>query len=100
VLVQLLHDKSAIIIAVVGTDEKAEFVKNLGADHIINYKKENINERVLEFTNGEGVHASLDSAGGLNFELSMNAIRKNGSLISYGTAAGEIPNVSERKKKK
>lgn len=37
-LVQLLHEKGAIVIGITSTDEKADFVKTLGADHFINYK--------------------------------------------------------------
>jgi NADPH2:quinone reductase len=95
-LVQLIHQKGATVIGSVSSDEKAEFIKKLGADYAINYKKENIVDRVLEITDGEGVHASLDSVGGADFEKSLKAIRSNGVVISFGTAAGPPPPVSSR----
>ena len=43
--------------------EKAEIAKSYGADHVILYTKENTVQRVLEITNGEGVHAVYDGVG-------------------------------------
>lgn len=95
-LVQLIHQKGATVIASVGSDEKAEFVKKLGADHVINYKKENLIERVLEITNGQGVSLSLDSVGGPGFAESIEKIiAYNGAIISFGSAAGPPPAVSD-----
>ncbi|UII55378.1 zinc-binding dehydrogenase [Cytobacillus spongiae] len=38
-----------------------EYVKSLGADEVIDYREENVKERVLEITNGRGVDAVIDS---------------------------------------
>ncbi|KAI7879839.1 uncharacterized protein EV154DRAFT_450846 [Mucor mucedo] len=92
ILVQLVHQKGGIAIGITSSDEKAAFVKELGADHVINYKSENILQRVLEITKGEGVHLSLDSVGGASFEeSSIQTLRYNGLVVSYGFAAGRPP---------
>ena len=93
-LAQLIHDKGAIVIGTTSSKEKAEFAKKNGADYVINYKEENILERVLEITKGEGVHAVLDSVGGSGFEDSIKAVRYNGIVISYGSAGGPAAPVS------
>lgn len=94
-LVQLIHQKGGVVIGTTSSDEKAAYIKGLGADHVINYKKENILERVLEITHGKGVHLSLDSIGGSTFEdSSINTLRFNGTVISFGFAAGLAPAVS------
>jgi NADPH2:quinone reductase len=87
-LAQLIHDKGAIVIGTTSSKDKAEFGKKNGADYVINYKEENILERVLEITKGEGVHAVLDSVGGPGFSDSIKAVRPNGIVVSYGGAAG------------
>jgi NADPH2:quinone reductase len=90
----LIHDKGAIVIGTTSSKEKAEFAKKNGADYVINYKEENVLERVLEITKGEGVHAVYDSVGGPGFEDAIKAVRYNGSVIHFGTTAGPSPPVS------
>lgn len=55
--------KGATVIGTTSTPEKAELAKSYGADHVILYTKENTVQRVLEITNGEGVHAVFDGVG-------------------------------------
>ena len=43
--------------------EKAELAKSYGADYVILYPTENTVERVLEITDGQGVHAVFDGVG-------------------------------------
>lgn len=90
-LAQLLNEKGAIVIGTTSSKEKAEFAKKNGAHHVINYKEENFVERVLEITEGKGVHLALDSVGGAGFADSIKSLRTNGTVISFGSAAGPIP---------
>jgi NADPH:quinone reductase len=53
----------ATVIGTTSTPEKAEIAKRHGADHVILYKHEDVVQRVLEITNGEGVHAIFDGVG-------------------------------------
>lgn len=55
--------RGATVIGTTSSLEKAEVAKSYGADHVILYKKENTVQRVLEITNGEGVHAVFDGVG-------------------------------------
>lgn len=55
--------RGATIIGTTSTPEKAEIAKSYGADHVILYTKENTVQRVLEITNGQGVHAVYDGVG-------------------------------------
>jgi NADPH2:quinone reductase len=93
-LAQLIHDKGATVIGTTSSKEKAEFAKKNGADYVINYKEENILERVLEITKGEGVDAVLDSVGGPGFGDSIKATKYNGVVVAYGIAGGEASAVS------
>lgn len=55
--------RGATVIGTTSTPEKAEIAKSYGADHVILYTQENTVQRVLEITNGEGVHAVFDGVG-------------------------------------
>ena len=55
--------RGATVIGTTSSEEKATLAKSYGADHVILYTKENTVQRVLEITNGEGVHAVFDGVG-------------------------------------
>ena len=60
---QLIKARGATVIGTTSTPEKAAIAKAHGADHVILYKQEDTVQRVLELTNGEGVHAIFDGVG-------------------------------------
>lgn len=62
-LTQIAKQRGATVIGSTSTPEKAQIAKENGADHVILYKDEDVVKRVLEITNGEGVHASYDGVG-------------------------------------
>lgn len=55
--------RGATVIGTTSTKEKAELARANGADHVILYPVEDTVQRVLEITNGEGVHAVFDGVG-------------------------------------
>jgi NADPH:quinone reductase-like Zn-dependent oxidoreductase len=63
ILCQLIKARGATVIGTTSTPEKAALAKKYGADHVILYKEENTVERVLQITNGEGVHGIFDGVG-------------------------------------
>jgi len=78
------------VIGCVGSEEKAELVKQNGCSHTILYRDEDIPSRVREFTNGEGVAAAYDSIGKATFEASLDSLRPFGVLATYGNASGPV----------
>jgi NADPH2:quinone reductase len=85
------------MIGTVGSDEKAELAKAHGCTHIINYKNENIVERVKEITGGKGVPVVYDSIGKDTFTASLDCLSPMGMMVSFGTTSGPVPpfNLSE-----
>jgi len=81
----------ATVIGTTSSKEKAELAKQNGADHVIIYKEEDTVARVLEITNGEGVHAIFDGVGKDTFESDFHMIRRKGTLVSVGNASGPVP---------
>lgn len=55
--------RGAIVIGTTSTEDKAKLARANGADHVILYRQEDTVQRVLEITNGEGVHAVYDGVG-------------------------------------
>ncbi|KAG2155734.1 hypothetical protein DEU56DRAFT_868123 [Suillus clintonianus] len=90
-MAQLAKSRGATVIGTTSTPEKAALAKANGADHVILYKSENTVARVLELTNGEGVHAIFDGVGKDTFESDLVMIRRKGTLVSVGNASGAVP---------
>ncbi|KAI8986772.1 NAD-P-binding protein [Trametes punicea] len=88
---QLIKARGATVIGTTSTPEKAELAKQYGADHVILYTKEDTVQRVLELTNGEGVHAIFDGVGKDTFESDFKMIRRKGTIVSVGNASGAVP---------
>lgn len=63
IFAQIAKHRGAIVIGTTSTQEKADLAKKHGADYVILYPTENTVERVLEITNGEGVHVIYDGVG-------------------------------------
>ena len=80
----------ATVIGTVGSDEKAELARAHGCDHPIVYTRENFTERVRELTDGAGVPVVYDSVGRDTFEGSLDCLRPQGMLVSFGQSSGKI----------
>ena len=58
-----------------------DFVKSLGATHVIDYKTENIVSRVHEITNNVGVEIAFDTVGGNNDIFAANSLAFEGQMV-------------------
>lgn len=79
------------MIGTVGSDEKAALAREHGCAHTINYKTENIVERVKEMTDGKGVPVVYDSVGNDTFYNSLDCLAPLGMMVSFGSASGPVP---------
>lgn len=82
------------IIGTVGSAEKAKLIMDLGADAAINYREEDVPERVRELTNGTGVDVVLDGVGADTFESSVKSLARYGRLVAFGQSSGPPTPVS------
>nr|WP_321455091.1 quinone oxidoreductase [uncultured Cohaesibacter sp.] len=94
IAVQWLKAIGATVIGTVGSDEKAELVKGLGCDHVINYRTESVPERVLEITDGAKLPVVYDGVGKDTFEDSLDCLRPRGLMVSFGNASGAVTGVN------
>jgi len=93
-LVQWLKHLGATVIGTVGSADKAERARALGADHVIEYKREDIAERVREITGGDGVPVVFDGVGGSTWEASLKSAARRGLIVSFGNAGGPVEGVN------
>ena len=63
VAVQLAKLQGAEVCTTVSSEEKANFVKQLGADSVILYKNTDVVDEVLTWTQGQGVDLAFDTVG-------------------------------------
>ena len=89
-LIQLAKSLGAgKVYATVGSDEKAEVAKNLGADEVINYRDQAFDHAINDLTDGRGVDLICDSIAGKTSELGMNCLANFGRLVVFGHTAPE-----------
>ncbi|MAH85011.1 MAG: hypothetical protein CBB68_12255 [Rhodospirillaceae bacterium TMED8] len=85
--IQMAKIAGATVIATASTSGKADRTRELGADHVVNYKEESLLEAVRDLTNGIGVDRFIDVAFGENIASASRIIKPNGILTSYGSDA-------------
>lgn len=84
----------ARVIAVVGDEAKAAYVRALGATEVvIRSKDRSIAADVRALTGGRGVDVVYDSVGAATFEASLDSLALRGHLVSFGNASGAVPAV-------
>lgn len=92
--IQLAKAFGAEVFTTVGSEEKAEAVRKLGADHAINYNKTDFVEAVLEATGGHGVEVILDMVGGDYVERNWKVAAVEGRICQIATLNGVAENVN------
>ena len=91
ILVQWAKAIGASVIGTVGSDEKARLARELGCDHVILYRTEDVAKKVREITGGAGVPVAYDSVGKDTFEGTLASIARRGLFVSFGNASGPVP---------
>jgi NADPH:quinone reductase-like Zn-dependent oxidoreductase len=91
-LIQIAKLFHATVITTVGDDWKIEKARALGADLVINHKKEDFLEAVKKITSGGLADIVVDHVGAATFNKSIVAVRKGGQLVTFGATTGdEVP---------
>jgi NADPH2:quinone reductase len=85
---QWANSIGAHVIGTVGSAEKAELARAHGYRDVINYRTENVLERLLEITGGEKLPVVYDGVGKDTFEISLDCLQPRGLLVSFGNASG------------
>jgi NADPH2:quinone reductase len=89
--VELGKTQGATVIPAAATDDKLAYARSLGADHTINYNRQNLKEEAKALTEGRGVDVVFDPVGGDLSEAAFRTLGWNGRHLVIGFAAGDIP---------
>ena len=83
--IQIAKAKGARVATTVSSEQNAQIVQNLGAEHVINYREETVEEYVQRLTGGRGFDVVYDTVGGSNFDQSLKATRLRGRMVTVFT---------------
>lgn len=84
-IAKLLH---ATVYATVGSEEKRERAQALGADTVINYQRESVEERIKALTAGRGVDVVVEHVGPQTWDGSVRSLARGGRLVTCGATSG------------
>ena len=87
--VQFAKAAGATVITTVSSPEKANAARHAGADHVIDYRREAVGERVMAVTGKNGVDAVIELDVAANAKLIPQVLRPRGLVVVYGTGAAE-----------
>src|SRR5450432_2284563 len=82
------------VITTVGDDSKIEGVKALGADHVINYRKDRFEGETRKITKKKGVDVVFEHVGADTFSGSLLSMKRGGRLVTCGATSGPSGNLN------
>jgi NADPH2:quinone reductase len=91
IMVQWAKAIGAEVIATVGSEAKAARARELGADHVILYREQDVAAEVRRITGGKGVPVAYDSVGKDTFEGTLGSLARRGLFVTFGNASGPVP---------
>lgn len=94
--IQVCKMFGARIVVTVGTDDKADFCRSLGASHVINYKTGNWDDQLLEFY-PNGVDVILDMVAGEYLDRGIRCLVPGGQLIVIALLGGRFAQIDAAK---
>jgi threonine dehydrogenase-like Zn-dependent dehydrogenase len=82
---------AAEIIAVESLPERAAIARRMGADHVIDFTREDPVSEILRITRGRGVDVAIEALGRQQtFEWALRALRPGGTLSSLGVYSEDL----------
>ncbi len=89
--IQIAKRAGARVFATSHSDDKLARAKEIGADVLINYSKQEWEREVWLATNKRGADVVVDSVGEATWIKSLRALAKGGRLVTYGATTGPNP---------
>ena len=86
--IQVAKALGAEVATTVRDDAKGEYAKSLGADLVINTRKDDFVEQLKKWTGGLGVDVVIDNLGGDVLPKSIDAVKPLGTVVAFGFVAG------------
>ncbi len=86
--IQLARRMGCTVITTVGSNDKIEKAKALGADHVINYREDRFEGVVRKLTKKKGVDVVFEHVGADTWAGSMLCLKRGGRLVTCGSTSG------------
>lgn len=83
----------AQVYGVVGSTEKVQVARELGADEVLDYHAQDVRREVQELTRGRGVDAVVEHVGAATWDTSLACLRRGGRLATCGASTGHQVNL-------
>ncbi len=83
--IQIARLCGARVMTTVGSDDKIEFARSLGAEHVVNYRTQDFVEETKRWTGKRGADVVVEHIGGETFERSVYALGRLGTLVTIGS---------------
>jgi alcohol dehydrogenase len=82
---------ASLIIGVETVPERIEKAKQLGADHVVDFRKVDVVDEIMRLTGGRGVDVAIEALGTqATFEASLRVLRPGGTLSSLGVYSSDL----------
>jgi len=89
--IQFAKARGAMVLTTVSSEAKAKLAREAGADHVIDYKRENVGERVMAITGKAGADAVIEMDLAANAKLYPGLLHARSTVVVYGTGSAEAP---------
>ena len=89
-LCQIARLRGARVIGTVSTEQKAELARVAGAEHVIQYTKQDFVAETKRLTGNRGVNVVYDSVGRTTFEKSLECLVPRGLMVLFGQSSGPV----------
>lgn len=91
--VQFAKWGGATVIATVSSEAKASVAREAGADHVLNYKEDDLVGRIGEITAGKGVDRVVEVAYGANVSTDVAVLKQGGAIAAYASDSDANPRI-------
>jgi len=94
--VQIAAAGGSIVIATASTDDKLSRAKDLGAQHVVNYRDVDFADAVRDITEGRGVDVVMEHVGGPTLVESVSCLSRGGRLVCCGETGSPSATIALR----
>lgn len=87
--VEIAKLAGATVIASAGSQEKRDVLRRGRADHVLDHSADDLVERVLELTDGEGATIVFEHVGQATWQRSLELAAPGGAIVTAGATSGD-----------
>jgi NADPH:quinone reductase-like Zn-dependent oxidoreductase len=92
--VQIAKERGARVIATASSDDKQRLVRELGADEVLDHRRDDWGKEVRRLTGGKGADVVVEHVGPATWKSSLAALGRRGRLVTCGGTSGPTVEVS------